>query len=108
VASGSDSRCSRHSPASPSLSTVAGVSAITPATASACLNASDAIVGNCVRKQSGTAALSVEASPQKSWFGLKKLRGHRRRRSGSRRRAFSILRDRHNMSECWSNRSNRS
>jgi len=45
VAFASDSRCSRHNPASPSLSTVAGVSAVTPAIASACLNASDAIVG---------------------------------------------------------------
>ena len=45
VAFGSDARCSRHSPTSPSLSTVAGVSAVTPATASACSNAPDAIVG---------------------------------------------------------------
>ena len=45
VASGSASRCSRHSPASPSHSTVAGVSALTPAAASACLNASDAVAG---------------------------------------------------------------
>jgi hypothetical protein len=39
VALGSTSRCNRHSPASPSHSTVAGVSACTPAVASACLNA---------------------------------------------------------------------
>src|SRR3954471_5083557 len=45
MAPGSTSRCSRHSPASPSHSTVAGVSARTPATASACLNASDAAAG---------------------------------------------------------------
>ena len=43
VAFGSTSRCSRHSPASPSHSTVAGVSAPTPAAASACRNASDAV-----------------------------------------------------------------
>ena len=46
VAFGSASRCSRHSPASPSHNTVAGVSAVTPAAASAAfLNASDAIAG---------------------------------------------------------------
>jgi hypothetical protein len=45
VALGRDSRCSRHNSASPSLTTIAGVSAVTPAVASACLNASDAIVG---------------------------------------------------------------
>src|SRR3954467_10553365 len=45
MAPGSTSRCSRHSPASPSHSTVAGVSAPTPALASACLNASDAAAG---------------------------------------------------------------
>jgi hypothetical protein len=33
------------SPGSPSHNTVAGVSAVTPATASACLNAPDAIAG---------------------------------------------------------------
>jgi hypothetical protein len=45
VAFGGASRCIRHNPASPSHRTVAGVSACTPAAASACLNASDAIVG---------------------------------------------------------------
>jgi hypothetical protein len=45
VAFGSASRCSRHNPASPSHNTVAGVSAVTPAAASAFLNASDAIAG---------------------------------------------------------------
>src|SRR4051795_2737358 len=45
MAPGSTSRCSRHSLASPSHSTVAGVSARTPAAASACLNASDAVAG---------------------------------------------------------------
>src|SRR5215210_4563415 len=45
MAPGSTARCSRHSPASPSHSTVAGGSTPTPATASACLNASDAAAG---------------------------------------------------------------
>jgi hypothetical protein len=45
VAFGRASRCNRQRPASPSLSTVAGVSAVTPAAASAWLNASDAIAG---------------------------------------------------------------
>jgi tetratricopeptide (TPR) repeat protein len=60
VASGSASRCSRHSPASPSLSTVAGASAVTPAVASACLNASAAIAGLLRESEAGPAALSAD------------------------------------------------
>ena len=45
MAFGSASRCNRHSPASPSHNTVAGVSAVTPAAASACLVAPDATAG---------------------------------------------------------------
>ena len=54
--SAANSRCRRHNPASPSLSTVAGVSAVTPATASACLNASDTIVG------------PLRAKAKRDWF----------------------------------------
>src|SRR3954454_6759370 len=78
VAPGSASRCSRHSPASPSHSTVAGVSAPTPAATSACLNASDAVAGplraKAKRCWAPRASMTLPATTSKWRSGRCRLR----------------------------------